>query len=94
MEAEAPGALAEGREEPTATQNAGLHHLPHSVVALLLDMLTGTAAGGPRPMLSTTALAGGARAAVAVAFSSKAMLQAVAAAEPLWAAQCERLGWR
>lgn len=77
-----------------------LAHLPHSVVAVILDHMmnpsspsaAGTAAASAAA--AAAAASAGLRSVVALAFSSKAMLQAVAAAEPLWRQQCQRLGWR
>ena len=64
---------------------ASLIDLPHSVVARILQLLLGRGAG---------AGSGGTKDCVQLAFSCKAMMEAVAAAEPLWQEQCSRLGWR
>ena len=83
MAAEAGEAAAQRQLVPAL----GLADLPHTVVAVVLHHLVGSGAGGG-------ASSGTARDMVALAFCSKAMLQAVAAAEQLWQQQCHRLGWR
>ena len=72
---------------------AGLAQLPHAVVADILDRLI-NAPSAPPAAAGAAAATSGLRSAVALAFCSKSMLQAVAAAEPLWRQQCQRLGWR
>lgn len=89
-------------QEPGASQAeppaiASLAELPHTVIAVILDILVNPAGGPPAAGAAAAAAAvasTGLRSVVALAFSSKAMLQAVAAAEPLWRQQCQRLGWR
>lgn len=80
--------------EPRAI--AGLAELPLTVIAVILDILVNPAGGPPAAGAAAAAAVAstGLRSVVALAFSSKTMLQAVAAAEPLWRQQCQRLGWR
>ncbi|KAI3433482.1 hypothetical protein D9Q98_003294 [Chlorella vulgaris] len=59
----------------------GLGSLSHSVVAVILQHLQGAGGGAAT------------RDVVHLAFSSRALFEAVAAAEPLWQQQCHRLGW-
>ena len=72
----------------------GLHDLPHSVVAMILDSLTSGSANGTDGGTGVGGGTAGLRSAVALAFSCCSLLEAVAAAELLWQQQCERLGWR
>lgn len=61
----------------------GLDALPHSVICRICELLD---AGGGEG-------SAGRRDCVALAFSCPALFEAVGAAEHLWRAHCERMGW-
>lgn len=90
--------MSEQGDNPAQPQaGLGLAELPHSVVASIMEhLIRPQAASSSTPATAAAAApaSAGLRSVVALAFSSKAMLQAVAAAEPLWRQQCQRLGWR
>lgn len=86
--------MSEQGDNPAQPQaGLGLAELPHSIVAVVLVHMQAASSSTPASAAAAAASAG-LRSVVALAFSSKAMLQAVAAAEPLWRQQCQRLGWR
>lgn len=84
--------LLEPPEQP-APAPVGLHDLPITIVHAILLELTSSSSGaaGDSP---AAAVAAGLRSAVRLAFSSKTLMEAVAAADPFWELQCIRLGWR
>lgn len=71
-----------------------LHHVFQLIVGGSICDPAGGAVSNSTGSGSTVAAAGTPRDIVHLAFSCKAMLDAVEAADQLWQQQCRRLGWR
>ncbi|KAL4444161.1 hypothetical protein ABPG75_011898 [Micractinium tetrahymenae] len=94
-------APAEPQSQPDSGPSATLLDLPTSVLHHVFDLINdegtrssaGGAGGGGAGGGAAAAAVGSPRDIVHLAFSCKAMLEAVAAAEQMWQCQCRRLGW-
>lgn len=84
--------------DSAAESTAALQHLPHSLIAAVLAQMISAPVNAPAAQPpdgdGAAANTAGVKAAVYLAFSCRALMEAVAAAELLWQQQCQRLGWR